>query len=61
MNNIRIGFAIMYDLDLALVPSPWGRCKNVPQPAAAGRYLLSVRPQPFADMSNDYRSPNYKL
>ena len=26
------------------------------QPAAASRYLLSVMPQPLADMSNDYRS-----
>ena len=31
------------------------------QPAAASCYLLSVMPQPLADMSNDYRCLNYNL
>ena len=30
-----------------------GRLQNLPQPAAVGRYLLSVRLQPFADISDD--------
>ena len=33
----------------------------MPQPAAASCYLLSVTPQPLADMSNNCRCLNYDL
>ena len=38
-----------------------GRRQNMPQLAAASCYLLSVMPQPLADMSNDDRCLNYDL
>ena len=33
----------------------------MPQPAAASCYLLSVIPQPLADISDNYRCLNYQI